>query len=134
MTPGHQRSVTRARGHGGGGPGSPRGFAMRIDVRRGMVSALLLSAAVGLGGGCATGRPMAFAPGAPPLALGATEGLALGTVKLANLYKPGCQPHAQSLVVRSSAGSARFKTVPFRQSAAEGNQFEEILVTLPLAP
>lgn len=107
---------------------------MRIDVRRGVVSALLVSAMVGLGGGCMTGRPMAFAPGAPPLALGASEGLALGTLKLANVYKTGCMPHASSVTVISSAGSSRFATAPFRESAAENDQYEEVLVSLPLAP
>jgi hypothetical protein len=102
-----------------------------------MLAALCGAAVLGLGGGCIVGRPMAYAPGAPPVALGAQEGLAVGTLKLSNTWKTGCQPHAKSVVVKAQAGegaSTRFQTVPFRTNAAEKDQWEEFLVALPLAP
>lgn len=104
---------------------------------RGRFLAVGVAAVAVLVGGCMTGRPMAFAPGAPPVALGPQEGLALGTLRVGNVFKPGCQPHAKSLLVRAAAegeATTRFETTPIRSSAAENDQYEEFLVTLPLAP
>lgn len=110
---------------------------MRFTMQRGILTVVVAAGLVGMGAGCATGRPMAFAPEAPPLALGPQQGLALATLKISNAWKTGCQPHAKSLVVRPLAAEGadeRFQTSPFRASAAENDQWEEVLVTLPLAP
>jgi hypothetical protein len=99
-------------------------------------SAIAVFAAVTTG--CAAPRPMALSTDQATLDVGPQQSLVLAAVKVANVYKPGYQPHVKELRLRSLAGKGEELAFdvgrPFRASGDEGNQFEELLLTLALAP
>jgi hypothetical protein len=113
---------------------------MHDDSKRGALAAGL--AALVLGSGCATMKPMALSKETQAIPLDAQQSLALAAVKVANVYKTGYQPHIKDVRVKATGGKAgeeaevfAFTVVaPYRASADETNQFEEILVSLALAP
>jgi hypothetical protein len=106
--------------------------------RRAVVAGLALSALAAFGSGCATTRPMALSKEQATFAVDPQQSLALSAVKVANVYKPGYQPHVKDIRVRSLGEKSEdlaFTVVqPYRASADEANQFEEFLVSLALAP
>jgi hypothetical protein len=109
---------------------------MRNEASRARLAAICAAAAlITFSSGCATGRPMALSSGAVPL--NEQQGLALATLKVANVYKTGYQPHVKSLTVQApgeQGETIRFQATPFRASPDEADQFEEILVSLALPP
>jgi len=111
---------------------------MRNDARRGTLAAVFAAAAVTFGSGCVTGRPMAFSAEAPAPALDAQQGLALATLKLANVYRTGYQPHVKTVFVRATGEAGEtlgFKVdAPVVANAEEADQYEEFFVRLPLPP
>jgi hypothetical protein len=104
--------------------------------RRAIVAGLAVSALTILGTGCATVKPMALSKEA--IALEPQQALAIATVNVANVYKTGSQPHVKSVLVKTTGEKSEtlaFQVVaPFRASELETNQFEEILVSMALAP
>lgn len=109
---------------------------MRGDVRFGALAAGM--AALVLGSGCATIKPMALSKEAQAVPIDAQQSLALAAVKVANVYKTGSQPHVKDVRVKTGGAEPKelaFTVVaPFRASEDEKNQYEEVLVSLALAP
>jgi len=97
-------------------------------------AALVLAA----GSGCVTMKPMALSKEAPAPSLDPQQSLALATLRLANVYKTGYQPHARSFTVKSQGEKGESFTFdlgkPFKASEAETDQFEEFLVSMALPP
>lgn len=88
--------------------------------------------------GCATTKSMALSKETPAIAVDAQQSLALATVKVANVYKTGYQPHVRSVTVKSTGEKEQtfaFQVAkPYRASALETDQYEEFLLSFALAP
>jgi len=110
---------------------------MRTHTRRG-ANVVGLAAAVVLVSGCATMKPMALSKETQAVALDQQQSLALATVKVANVYKTGSQPHVKYVWVKSIGEKSEtlgFEVAtPFLASPIETDQFEEVLVSLSLVP
>ncbi len=112
---------------------------MRNPMRReALVVGLAVSVLAIFGSGCATTKPMALSKETAAIALDPQQSLALATVKVSNVYKTGFQPHVKDVRVKStgekSENFAFEVAAPFRASEVETNQFEEVLVSMTLAP
>lgn len=113
---------------------------MHDHSKRGALAAGLL--ALLLGTGCATVKPMALSREAQVITLDGQQSLALAAVKVANVFKTDYQPHVRSVGVKAIGGKAGESveelsftvTAPDRASADEANQFEEVFLSLALAP
>jgi hypothetical protein len=97
------------------------------------IAALALAA---LSSGCATSKTMALSR--ETKAIEAKEGLALASLRITNVYKPGWQPLAKAVLLKSVGPDATTFSfalgVPYKASPDEGNQFEEFLVSVSLPP
>ena len=95
-------------------------------------------AALAMASGCATMKPMALSKEVQAIPLDGQQSLALASVKVANVYKTGYQPHVKDVRVKTAGPESTelaFTVVaPYRASADEASQFEEILVSMALAP
>lgn len=112
---------------------------MRVRTRRSVFGQMAAAALVLVGGGgCVTMKPMALSREAPAPSLDPQQSLALATLRLANVYKTGYQPHAKSLTVKGQGEKGERLTfdlgTPFKASAVETDQFEEFLVSMALPP
>ncbi len=110
---------------------------MTNQTRRGAL-VVGLAAFVALASGCATTKPMALSKETQAVALDAQQSLALATVKVANVYKTGYQPHVRNVAVKSTGEKeesfAFTVATPYRASEVETDQYEEFLLSLALAP
>lgn len=109
---------------------------MRTYSRSGALAAGL--AALVLGTGCATMKPMALSKELQTVPIDAQQSLALAAVKVGNVYKTGQQPHIKDVRVKGTGADAKELAFtvpgPWRASPDEKDQFEEILVSLALPP